>query len=157
MILYLFVFFVVFLVFVVIGNMLFGCLVYMFFIFMRLLVNVCEMIFGKGINYDELEVINCFFGLFFMFFYFFGMIVFMMNFFVVILNDFFIDVREILEENLIEDSEMFNFIGEYVKVMLREILKELGGSGGKSVKYVIYEEKFVLYSKEVKEWDFFLY
>lgn len=79
------------------GYMVFGCLVYMFFMFMRVVVNIFEMIFGKGINYDELELINCFFGLFFIFFYFFSMIIFFMNFFMVILNDFFIEVREILE------------------------------------------------------------
>ena len=81
----------------------------------------------------------------------------MMNFFVAILNDSFTDAREILEENPTEDSEMSDFIGEYAKAMLREISKELGGSGGKSVKYATYEDKFVSYSKEAKERDFFLY
>ncbi|XP_022784277.1 uncharacterized protein LOC111324875 [Stylophora pistillata] len=154
---YSFVFLVALLAFAVMGNMLFGRSAYMFSTFTRSLVNVCEMILGKGTNYDDLEAINHFLGPFFIFFYFFGMTVFLMNFFVAILNDSFTDAREILEENRTEDSEMSDFIGEYAKAMLREISKELARSGAKVKRYETSEDNFAPFSKEAKERDFFLY
>ena len=157
MISYSFVFAVALLGFAMMGNLLFGRSAYMFSTFTRSLVNVCEMILGKGTNYDELEAINRFYGPFFIFVYFFGMTVFLMNFFVAILNDSFKDAREILEEKPTEDSEMADFIGQYAKSMLREISKELGGSGVKRKRYTSYEHQYTSYSKEVKERDFFLY
>ena len=126
----------------------------MFSTFTRSLVNIFEMILGKGTNYDELESINRFFGPFFIFFYFFSMTVFLMNFFMAILNDSFTEAREILEQEPTEDSEVADFIGEYAVSMLKEIADELRGTSGKKKKY---SHQATTYSKEVKESDFFLY
>ena len=53
------------------------------------------------------------------------MTVFMMNFFVAILNDSFTEAREMLEAEPREDNEMANFMGEYAKELLKEISQEL--------------------------------
>lgn len=135
--------------FAVMGHMIFGRSAYMFSTYTRSVVNVFEMILGKGTNYDELESINRYLGPFFLFVYFFSMTIFLMNFFMAILNDSFTEAREILGENPTEDSEMSEFMGEYAVAMLKEISDELRGMTGKKKRYQA--------SRETKESDFFLY
>lgn len=154
MISYSIVYTVVLVAFATMGHMIFGRSAYMFSTYTRSLVNIFEMILGKGTNYDELDSINRFFGPFFIFFYFFSMTVFLMNFFMAILNDSLTEAREILEQEPTEDSEVADFIGEYAVSMLKEIADELRGTSGKKNKY---SHQATTYSKEVKESDFFLY
>lgn len=154
MISYSIVYTVVLIAFATMGHMIFGRSAYMFSTFTRALVNIFEMILGKGTNYDELESINRFFGPFFVFFYFFSMTVFLMNFFMAILNDSFTDAREILEQEPTEDSQVADFIGEYAVTMLKEIADELRRTSGRKKRY---SHHATTYSKEVKESDFFLY
>ena len=154
MISYSIVFTVVLMAFAQMGHMVFGRSAYMFSTFTRALVNIFEMILGKGTNYDELESINRFFGPFFIFFYFFSMTIFLMNFFMAILNDSFTDAREILEREPTEDSHVADFIGEYAVTMLKEVADELRRASGRKRRY---SQQATTYSKEVKESDFFLY
>ena len=154
MISYSIVFTVVLMAFAQMGHMVFGRSAYMFSTFTRALVNIFEMILGKGTNYDELESINRFFGPFFIFFYFFSMTIFLMNFFMAILNDSFTDAREILEREPTEDSHVADFIGEYAVTMLKEVADELRRTSGRKKRY---SQQATTYSKEVKESDFFLY
>ena len=107
----------------------------------------------KGTNYDELDAINRFFGPFFIFAYFFMMTIFMMNFFMAILNDSFTDAREILEAEPTEDAEMSDFIGEYAKELLKEVAQELRGATGKRDKTYLPNSG----NKETRERDYFLY
>lgn len=154
MISYSIVYTVVLIAFAQMGHMVFGRSAYMFSTFTRAVVNIFEMILGKGTNYDELESINRFFGPFFIFFYFFSMTIFLMNFFMAILNDSFTEAREILEQEPTEDSHVADFIGEYAVTMLKEVADELRRTGGRKKRY---QHEATTYSKEVKESDFFLY
>lgn len=154
MISYSIVYIVVLIAFATMGHMIFGRSAYMFSTFTRALVNIFEMILGKGTNYDELETINRFFGPFFFFFYFFSMTVFLMNIFMAILNDSFTEAREILEKEPTEDSQVADFIGEYAVTMLKEIADELRRNIDRKNRY---SHQAQTYSKEVKESDFFLY
>jgi len=154
MISYSIVYTVVLIAFATMGHMIFGRSAYMFSTFTRALVNIFEMILGKGTNYDELESINRFFGPFFIFLYFFSMTVFLMNFFMAILNDSFAEAREILEQEPTEDSHVADFIGEYAVTLLKEIADELRRTSGRKKRY---SNQASTYSKEVKESDFFLY
>lgn len=154
MISYSIVFIVVLVAFAIMGHMIFGRSAYMFSTYTRSLVNIFEMILGKGTNYDELESINRFLGPFFLFVYFFSMTIFLMNFFMAILNDSFTEAREILEQESTEDSEMSDFMGEYAVSMLKEIADELRAMGGKKKKYA---HQATTYTRETKESDFFLY
>ena len=90
-----------------------------------------------------------------MFSYFFMMTVFMMNFFMAILNDSFTDAREILEAEPTEDAEMSDFIGEYVKEQLKEITNELRVAvGGNKEKYATGHSTW---DSKTYERDYFLY
>lgn len=151
------VFIVVLMGFAMMGHMIFGSSAYMFSTFPRSLVNIFEMILGKGTNYHELETIDRFLGPFFIFIYFFSMTVFLINIFIAIINDSFTEAREILEQEPTEDSEMADFIREYTTAMLKEISDELRASYGKKKRYMPDSHQVTSYSKEVKERDFFLY
>ena len=83
------------------------------------------------------------------------MTVFMMNFFVAILNDSFTEARETLEAQPTEDAEMSDFIGEYAKELLKEISNELRVAvGGNKEKYATGHSTW---DSETWERDYFLY
>lgn len=86
------------------------------------------------------------------------MTVFTMNFFIAILNDSFIEAREIREAEP-TDAQLSDFIEEYTKEMLKEISKEIQGFVGRKDENGAVDSPTgdSARNKETWERDYFLY
>ena len=81
-----------------------------------------------------------------------------MNFFIAILNDSFIEAREILEAEPTEDTQLSDFIEEYAKKMLKEISEEIQGLvDRKDENTADSPNRDRARNKETWERDYFLY
>ena len=110
---YMVIFFLVFFSFAQSGMLIFGHSVQMYSTFPRAVVNQFEFLLGKAVPLESLERENRVLGPFFSFTYMGTMTFLLINFFIVIINDSYEEVREDVE-NRAECVEMANFMNDQV-------------------------------------------
>lgn len=118
-------FLIVFLAFAQAGNFIFGDTLIMYSTIVRSFVNVFQMALGKGLFFHDLKSISGTMGPLFIFTYFMVTTLLLLNFFVAILNDSYVDGCEIISDENNEDAIMAEFISTYIKSSLRDISKDL--------------------------------
>lgn len=147
-------FIIIFLAFAQAGNFIFGDTLIMYSTILRSFVNVFQMALGKGLFFHDLKDISGTMGPIFIFTYFMVTTLLLINFFVAILNDAYVDGCDIVSDETNEDAIMSEFISTYLKSSLKDIsndLKEIPMS--KKRKY----QKEDPEKKRLRERDYFLY
>ncbi|KAK3731172.1 hypothetical protein QZH41_005844 [Actinostola sp. cb2023] len=122
---YTLIFCVTFLAFAQAGNLIFGQSLIMYSNIIRSFVNVFQMALGKGLFFHDLKDIDSTMGPLFIFCYFIVTTLLLINFFVAILNDSYVDGCETVSDGTNEDAIMSAFMAAYIKSSLKDISKEL--------------------------------
>lgn len=159
------IFFVIFFAFAQCAHFLFGHLIYMYSNIGRSCVNVFQLALGSGVFFHELKDIDGFLGPLYILIYFLMSTLLLVNFFVAILNDSYVDGCETAAEDTNEDAIMAAFMSTYIKSSLKDISSDL-----KKISVKRKDKSFKRYSTRqaddkhekvlpppVEEVDYFLY